>query len=145
MKRKALKIKPSITLKPSKQSPSKLKINTVPHSGRFPPGVSGNPAGRKKGVKNKFTTLKDAFINAFQRIGGEDALVEYCTPASLEVKNKKGEVVRVIDFSSERKKEFFKMIVPMLPKEVAVTGAEGAPLIPPKLEYVFMPSTEKKP
>ena len=120
MKKKSVKIKtptsPRVLL-----TPVKRKYN-------FVPGVSGNPAGRKKGSKNKFTTLKDAFINAFKRIGGEDALVEYCTPASLEVKNKKGEVVRVIDFSSERKKEFFKMIVPMLPKEVAVTGADGAPL-----------------
>ena len=89
----------------------------------------GHPkiGGRAKGTKNKFTTLKDAFINAFQRIGGEDALVKYCTPEKIEVIGKKGKV-RIIDLSPERQKEFFKMIVPMLPKEVAVTGADGAPL-----------------
>ena len=31
--------------------------------------------GRKKGIQNKFTTLKDAFINAFnsKEMGGEKA------------------------------------------------------------------------
>lgn len=89
----------------------------------------GHPkfGGRQKGTKNKFTTLKDAFINAFQRIGGEDALVKYCTPEPIQVRGKKGKI-RIIDFTPERQKEFFKMIVSMLPKEVAVTGADGAPL-----------------
>jgi hypothetical protein len=119
MKKKSVKIKtpasPRVLL-----TPVKRKYN-------FVPGVSGNPAGRKKGSKNKFTTLKDAFINAFSRIGGEDALVKYCTPKPITVVSKKGKV-RIIDFTPERQREFFKMIVPMLPKEVAVTGADGAPL-----------------
>lgn len=31
----------------------------------FKKGESGNPEGRRKGSKNKFTTLKDEFLKAF--------------------------------------------------------------------------------
>ncbi len=114
MEIKSLKIKTPIVL-PVINPPAKRKHG-------FVPGVSGNPAGRKKGVKNKFTTLKDAFVNAFQRIGGEDALYNWLTPETLEVKNKHGEVVRTIDFSANRHKEFFKIMATMLPRDVQVTA-----------------------
>jgi hypothetical protein len=82
----------------------------------------GNP-GKPKGAKCKFTNLKDAFLNAFQRIGGEDALYKWLTPEKLEIKNKRGQVTKVLDFSAERHKDFFKMITPMLPKEVSLSGS----------------------
>ncbi len=91
-------------------------------------GTSGNPAGKPKGAKNKFTTLKQAFINAFTRIGGEDALYEWLTPTQVQVKNKKGEVIRILDFGGDRKKEFFKMMASMLPRDVTLSGNPDAPL-----------------
>ena len=36
----------------------------------------GNP-GKPKGAVCKFTTLKAAFVNVFERMGGEDALLEW--------------------------------------------------------------------
>ena len=45
--------------------------------GRFVQGSSGNPNGRPVGSKNKFTTLKSAFIEVFEEIGGVDNLVEW--------------------------------------------------------------------
>jgi len=39
-------------------------------------GQSGNPDGRPRGNKNKFTHLHDEFLAAFEEIGGREALVE---------------------------------------------------------------------
>ena len=44
--------------------------------GRFVEGSSGNPNGRPLGSKNKFTTLKNTFIEAFEELGEVDNLVE---------------------------------------------------------------------
>ena len=51
---------------------SKLSANNRNSIGRFVQGSSGNPNGRPVGSKNKFTTLKSAFIDAFEEIGGVD-------------------------------------------------------------------------
>ena len=40
-------------------------------------GSSGNPNGRPLGSKNKFTTLKNTFIEAFEELGEVDNLVEW--------------------------------------------------------------------
>ncbi|MFA5500864.1 MAG: hypothetical protein WC404_07265 [Candidatus Omnitrophota bacterium] len=85
-------------------------------------------AGRKKGTPNKFTTLKNAFLNAFQRIGGEDALYEWLTPDKIEYINRKTGKKVVIDMSGDRRKEFFKIMGGMLPKDVQLSGPDGAPL-----------------
>ena len=47
------------------QKPEKNRLLT----GRFRAGKSGNPNGRPVGSQNKFTTLKAAFIEAFEEIG----------------------------------------------------------------------------
>ncbi|SVD68897.1 uncharacterized protein METZ01_LOCUS421751, partial [marine metagenome] len=39
-------------------------------------GIQGAGPGRPKGSLNKFTTLKSAFIEAFEELGGVDNLVE---------------------------------------------------------------------
>jgi hypothetical protein len=75
------------------------------------PGVSGNPNGRPKGSKNEFTTLKEAFIEAFKEIGGKDALVQFYK------NNRRG-----------NKKAMLQMIANMLPKDIQVSGADGKPL-----------------
>ena len=63
-------------------------------------------SGRKKGTPNKFTTLKDAFINAFNSIemGGEKGMTE------------------VFSANSFTKREFYKLISKMLPSNVTVDG-----------------------
>ena len=63
-------------------------------------------AGRKKGTPNKFTTLKDAFINAFnsKAMGGEKGMTA------------------VFSANSFTKREFYKLISKMLPSNVTVDG-----------------------
>ena len=85
--------------------------------GRF---IKGN-AGKPKGARNKFTTLKEAFIGAFQEIGGQKALTQFA-------KNPK------------YKKDFLKMLAGMLPKEVQVSGSERAPVIPPVIQFIGVES-----
>jgi hypothetical protein len=64
--------------------------------------------GRPKGKKNKFTTLKDAFIGAFQDVGGQEALAKFA--------------------KGKNKKNFYHMISNMLPKDVHVSDPNGQPL-----------------
>lgn len=61
-------------------------------------------SGRKKGTPNKFTTLKKAFLDAFEdeRIDGKEGLVE------------------VYSKNDQRKMEFFKLLSKMLPSNVDV-------------------------
>jgi hypothetical protein len=70
-------------------------------SGKFGPG---NP-GRPPGTPNKFTSLKQAFLDAFEIIGGVDALAEWA---------KKSERNRGI---------FYGLITKLFPQEVAHSGA----------------------
>lgn len=69
----------------------------VQHSGQFQPGNPDGRAGRPKGCKNKFTTLKDSFLNVFQQMGGEEALLSW---------------------AQKNPGDFFGMIKTMLPKSV---------------------------
>ena len=61
---------------------NKLSANNRNSIGRFVQGSSGHPNGRPVGSKNKFTTLKSAFIEAFEEIGGVDNLIEWALGAS---------------------------------------------------------------
>ena len=64
-------------------------------------------AGRKKGSQNKFTTnLKDAFLEAFEGLGGAKGLLEWA-------KNKRNQP------------DFYKMITKMLPANVTFEGNIG--------------------
>ncbi len=101
----------------------------------------GHPGYKKKGDVSKFTTLKQAFLNAFQRIGGEDAVVDWINQ-TVQIKNKKGKIIRIIDYSGERKKDFFKMIAHMLPADVQVSGPGGKslPQVPPAVIFVGVDS-----
>jgi len=60
--------------------------------------------GRKKGSKNKFTTLKQAFFDVFHNMGGIVAMQEWA------------------EESSDNRKCFYQMIARMLPREVSLTG-----------------------
>jgi len=55
--------------------------------------------GRPKGIPNKFTTLKDSFLHAFNKIGGEKELAAW----AKEKKNRTA---------------FYQMIAKMLPSKI---------------------------
>jgi hypothetical protein len=71
-------------------------------SNRIPPPPG---PGRPKGSKNKFTSLKQAFLDAFEIIGGVDALAEWA---------KKTERNRGL---------FYSLTTKLFPQEVAHSGA----------------------
>ena len=76
--------------------------------GRFVQGSSGNPNGRPVGSKNKFTTLKAAFIDAFEEIGGVDNLVEWARCNQTE---------------------FYKMLARLMPREIHADVNAGTSLV----------------
>ena len=85
---------------------SEMKLTPPPEKGkpRGKPFEKGNP-GRPKGAKDKFTTLKQAFLDAFrdEEIGGSKGMV------------------KVFKKSDAKKIMFFKIMAGMLPRNVDVT------------------------
>jgi len=73
----------------------------------FQPGISANPRGRRKGSVNKFTTLKAAFLNVFERTGGEDGLLKW------------------VNASNHNKAAFYQWITKMLPADVNLGNASS--------------------
>lgn len=61
--------------------------------------------GRPKGSVNKFTTLKAAFLNVFERMGGEDELLDW------------------VNMSNRNKAMFYQWITKMLPADVNLANA----------------------
>lgn len=55
--------------------------------------------GRPKGSRNKFTTIKESFLNAFREIGGTDVLIQWAR-------------------KERNKGQFFLMITKLFPKEI---------------------------
>jgi len=76
--------------------------------GRFVEGSSGNPNGRPVGSKNKFTTLKNAFIETFEELGGVDNLVEW---------------------AKANQTEFYRMVARLMPREIKADVNTGTSLI----------------
>ena len=74
---------------------------------KYKRGQSGNPNGRPKGVRNKFTSLKDEFLKAFHDEDGIDGA--------------KG-MKKLIKDSTRNKFIFLQMISKMLPSNVTVDG-----------------------
>lgn len=89
--------------------------------GRFTDKNTGKP----KGAVDKFTSLKQAFLEAFEELGGKNLLVE--------VANKKGG------------KEFFlTLIARMLPKQLELSGTDGLPLTITVVSYKDAVDSKKK-
>jgi len=63
----------------SPQKQGRRQRNTRDELGRFPKGVSGNPAGRPNGSRNAATELAEALLD-----GEADALVRKCVEMALE-------------------------------------------------------------
>ena len=63
--------------------------------------------GRKKGSKNKFTTLKQAYLDVFKALGDADWLLK---------------------FSKAYPVEFSKQLASMLPRKEEISGPEGKPI-----------------
>lgn len=86
--------------------------------GRFLPGTEQpTGAGRKKGTPNRFTALKNAFLDAFDRLGGQTFLIKF-----VRERGKGGD---------ENRRTFIRSLTKMLPQvqKVQVSGAEeGDPL-----------------
>ena len=62
-------------------------------------GQSGNPNGRPRGSRNKFTHLRDEFLLAFEEVGGREALVKW---------------------AESNPDQFYRLVVQLLPKERTV-------------------------
>ena len=93
---------------------------------KFEKGKPRHPnAGRKKGTPNKFTSLKQAFINAFnsKEMGGEEGMTE------------------VFSANSFTKREFYKLISKMLPSNIT---HDGDVKITHQLSEKFFPKIEEK-
>ena len=73
-------------------------------NGHFKKGVSANPKGRTPGLRTKATQVKMAFFDAFERTGGVEELVKW------------------LKKTESNKKEFYKMVLSILPKEMKVEG-----------------------
>lgn len=67
------------------------------------PFKPGNP-GRAKGCKNKFTSLKESFVDVFKRLGGTEALYNWA------------------DKNDHNKGIFYAWITKMLPSNIDISG-----------------------
>ena len=92
---------------------SKLSANNRNSIGRFTEGSSGNPNGRPVGSKNKFTTLKNAFIETFEELGGVDNLVEW---------------------AKANQTEFYRMVARLMPREVEAKASTQFTLLDALME-----------
>lgn len=83
--------------------------NRIPRdeAGHFAKGVSGNPDGRGVGVKDKANQIKLAFFEAFERTGGIDELIKW------------------IEHSKLNRREFYRLLMPLLPKDMNIEGDVG--------------------
>jgi hypothetical protein len=70
---------------------------------KFEKGKS-KTGGRAKGVPNKFTTLKEAFLTAFQEAGSTEGLIAW------------------IKASPHNRAQFYALITKLFPTEVDHTG-----------------------
>lgn len=73
----------------------------------FVKGQSGNPSGLPKGYRHESTKIKESFLKAFEKSGGLKALVEW------------------ISEKDSNRREFYKMVIQLLPKELEMSGAGG--------------------
>ena len=72
------------------------------------PFKKGHNVGRPKGSKSKTTeSIRQAFITAFEKLGGVQSLVTW---------------------GKANETEFYRLIGRVLPKEVEISGPDGGPI-----------------
>ena len=76
--------------------------------------VKRKNVGRRKGAKGKFTTLKQAFLDAFEATGGTEALTKW------------GE-------EEDNREDFYAMITKLLPREIQAEVKHSIMLAPEKI------------
>jgi hypothetical protein len=63
-------------------------------------GESGNPRGRERGSRNRFTKAKELWLDCFDALGGLDALTEW---------------------ARENPSDFYRLYIHLLPRDVNAT------------------------
>ena len=63
--------------------------------------------GRPRGSRNKFTKLKDDYLEAFEKMGGVEGLY---------------------DWAKTNKTEFYRLTTKLFPKITELTGLDGGPV-----------------
>lgn len=87
--------------------------------GQIMPGSAAlNPMGKQAGAIDKAKAIKEAFLETFERIGGIDELVRWVNESKLN------------------KRDFYKMMLSILPKEMDIKGELSRP-------YTVMPTIIK--
>ena len=92
-------------------------------------GQSGNPAGRPKGSKNKFTDLKQVFLDTFESI-------------ETEGEKKDSKVKTLYEWATTNARNqglFYQMMSKMLPSNI---GIEHSGLISLTLSDKFLPKDD---
>ncbi len=94
-----------------KLSNNSQKIVKRDSHGRLLPGSVINPLGKQTGTKDKAKAIKRAFFDAFERIGGLK------------------ELIRWINEDQRNKREFYKMVLSLLPKEMAINNESDKEMV----------------
>lgn len=91
-------------------------------SSKFRPGIKPAGSGRKKGTPNKFTTLKQSFLEAFNGLGGTRGLIKWARRKNYN------------------RAHFYAMVAKMLPKEMLINSDDS----PEKLPFTVVIAKETK-
>ena len=70
------------------------------------PGESGNPLGRPRGSKNRFSEIKEGFTEAFERMGGVEGLVEW------------------IQAQPKNQGDFYRILAGMMPRDLTIEATD---------------------
>ena len=73
---------------------------------KWKPGESGNPAGRPVGSKNRYSMLKESFLEAYEASGGTEGLVAW------------------IRENPKNRTDFYRILAGMVPRDLHIEAIE---------------------